>query len=96
MESYAPLKKATGFPLVRPRRIRQQPRLRSLIREHTLAVEDLVLPVFIKHGNNLKNPITSMPGQYQWSIDRVEELIEQAASLSIPAIFHSSCVLRQA
>lgn len=73
-------------PSVRLRRLRQHPRLRDLVRETTLTVNDFVLPLFVKAGNNIKNPITSMPGHCQWSIDRLDEALVVVAESNIPAI----------
>ena len=73
-------------PAVRLRRLRQHRRLRDLVRETTLSVNDLVLPLFIKAGSNIKNPISSMPGHFQWSIDCVDELLAQVSQANIPAV----------
>ena len=74
------------FPDYRPRRLRQNEALRRLIRETTLAVDDLILPLFAIDGRNVKNPIPSMPGQYQLSIDNLLNVARQAHDLKIPAI----------
>jgi porphobilinogen synthase len=74
------------FPDYRPRRLRQNEALRRLIRETTLAVDDLILPLFAIGGRDVKNPIPSMPGQYQLSIDNLLNVARQAHDLKIPAI----------
>ena len=67
------------FPDYRPRRLRQNAGLRSMIRETQLTVNDLILPLFVIDGKDVKNPIPSMPGHYQLSIDNL--LKTAAASL---------------
>ena len=74
------------FPDYRPRRLRQNEAFRRLIRETTLAVDDLILPLFAIGGRDVKNPIPSMPGQYQLSIDNLLNVARQAHDLKIPAI----------
>ncbi len=73
-------------PVQRLRRLRAHPKLRELVREHRLAVSDLVYPLFVYHGRDLKREISSMPGQYQLSIDRLGEVVDQVSSLKIPAV----------
>jgi porphobilinogen synthase len=81
--SYQP---CAGFPLHRPRRLRGHPRLRDLVRETLLTVDDLIYPLFVYHGKNLRREIPSMPGQYQLSLDRLEDVLGEASELGIPAI----------
>lgn len=76
----------TGFPVSRMRRLRRTPQLRSLIQENTITVADLVLPLFIKAGHNIKNPISSMPGHFQLSLDHLPAEIEEIKKLNIPAV----------
>lgn len=61
------------FPTNRPRRLRHNPLLRGLVRETTLAVDDLILPLFVRPGQGIRNEISSMPGNYQLSIDRLTD-----------------------
>jgi porphobilinogen synthase len=77
---------ASGYPLHRPRRLRGHPRLRDLVRETDLRVQDLVYPLFVYHGKNLRREIPSMPGQYQLSLDRLGEAVAAVSELGIPAI----------
>ena len=70
-----------GFPTVRPRRLRKLPRSRDMVREHRLTVDDLVYPLFVAHGTNLRREIASMPGQYQLSLDRLGEVVDEVAEL---------------
>ena len=73
-------------PANRLRRLRQQQNIRSLITEHRLHVSDLVLPLFIRAGNSIKNPILSMPGHFQLSVDYLESELEEIQKLNIPAV----------
>ena len=74
------------FPDYRPRRLRQSENLRRMIRENHLRVDDMILPLFVIGGKDVKNPIPSMPGQFQLSIDRLIGLAGEAHQLGIPAI----------
>lgn len=71
------------YPNTRLRRLRNTKAIRDLIRETHLSVKDLVMPLFIKHGKGIKNPIASMPGQFQISIDNLEEEIKSITALGI-------------
>jgi porphobilinogen synthase len=77
---------AAKFPIQRPRRLRSHPALRDLVRENRLTVDDLIYPLFLYHGRNLKREIASMPGQYQLSLDRLGEMVEQVVDLKIPGV----------
>lgn len=68
------------------RRLRSLPGLRDMVRENHLRVEDLIYPLFIYHGTNLKREIRSMPGQYQLSLDRVSEAITEITNLGIRSV----------
>ena len=74
------------FPDYRPRRLRQNEGLRRMIRETSLSVNDLILPLFVIDGQDVKNPIPSMPGHFQLSIDNFLKTAENAYKLGIPAI----------
>jgi len=74
------------FPQMRMRRLRSLPGLRRMVQENHLRVDDLVYPLFIYHGTNLKREIKSMPGQFQWSLDRIPEIIREVVRLKIPAV----------
>jgi porphobilinogen synthase len=77
---------ASGYPLHRLRRLRRHPRLRDLVREHRLTLDDLIYPMFVYHGTNLRREIPSMPGQYQLSLDRFGAAVAEVAELGIPAV----------
>lgn len=74
------------FPDYRPRRMRSNENFRRLVRETRLGVEDLILPLFAIGGKNVKNPIESMPGHYQLSLDNLVKVAREASELRIPAI----------
>lgn len=74
------------FPDYRPRRLRRNEQFRRMIRETTLSVDDLILPLFAISGENVKNPISSMPGHYQMSIDLIIKVAQRARDLGIPGI----------
>ncbi|WP_163858800.1 porphobilinogen synthase [Paenibacillus elgii] len=75
-----------SFPLVRNRRLRSSAALRNLVREHTVTLDDLLYPIFVTHGTNIKEEISSMPGVYHFSLDRLEEEIREIVGLGLPAI----------
>src|SRR5258706_4780868 len=74
------------FPIYRPRRLRQNPKLRGLVRETELTVGDLVAPLFVREGSRLRKPINSMPGQFQLSVDELVKESERTAKLGVPAV----------
>ncbi|SMX35078.1 porphobilinogen synthase [Actibacterium lipolyticum] len=74
------------FPATRLRRPRKSAAMRGLVRENTLTVNDLIWPIFVREGENVEEPIASMPGVNRLSIDRAVVAAEQAAALGIPAI----------
>ncbi len=61
------------FPVVRLRRLRQSPVLRNMVRETILTRNDLMMPLFVCPGKNVENPISSMPGNSQLSVDKLVE-----------------------
>ena len=74
------------FPDYRPRRLRQNDAFRRMIRETRLSVDDLILPLFAIDGKGVKNPIDSMPGHFQLSIDNLVKTSKKAHELGIPAV----------
>ena len=74
------------FPDYRPRRLRQNDAFRRMIRETRLSVDDLILPLFAIDGKGVKNPIDSMPGHFQLSIDNLVKTSKKACKLGIPAV----------
>ena len=75
-----------GFPIHRPRRLRRNENIRRLVRETHISIDDLIYPLFIEEGTNIKKEIPSMPGIYRWSLDRINEELEEVAKLDIPAV----------
>ena len=76
----------SNFPLVRPRRLRKSNFLRDISAEVILQTDDLMYPIFVVHGNDIKKEIPSMPEQYHWSIDRLEELVNKIKQAKIKSI----------
>lgn len=75
-----------SFPATRMRRNRRTDFTRALVRENTLSVSDLIWPIFITEGDNVREPVESMPGVERLSIDQLLQEAEEAAELGIPAI----------
>ena len=73
-------------PIIRPRRLRVSNWIRKMVSEHRVTVNDLIWPVFIQEGINLRTPITSMPGVERLSIDLLTLAVKEARDLGIPAI----------
>lgn len=72
---------------IRTRRLRQSAALRAFAREHTIAISDLIYPLFVIAGEGIRHEISSMPGQYQLSLDNLDAEIDDLMALGIPAIF---------
>lgn len=75
-----------SFPHVRNRRLRSSQALRNLVRETSVSVNDLIYPIFVTHGTNIKEEIPSMPGVYHYSLDLLESELAEVAALGIQAI----------
>jgi porphobilinogen synthase len=75
-----------GFPVQRPRRLRRSEVLRSLVRETDLAPGDLILPLFVVPGKRVRQEISSMPGQFNLSVDEAVAEAQEALSLGVPAV----------
>jgi len=74
------------FPSYRPRRLRQFPALRRLVRETRLSAEQLVLPLFVRSGKKIRKPIDAMPGVFQLSIDQLIREAAIAFEAGVPAV----------
>lgn len=74
------------FPAARMRRLRRTRALREMVQEQGLSARDLIWPVFIRDGQNMKEPIPSLPGVNRLSLDQLLPAAEKAFSLGIPAI----------
>lgn len=70
----------------RHRRLRQSAGMRAMVKETYLHKEDLIYPIFVIEGENVKNPVTSMPGVFQFSLDNLAEEIDEVVALGIPAV----------
>lgn len=75
-----------SFPITRLRRLRHTPVLRNLVRETILTRDDLVMPLFVCPGTNVNNPIKSMPGNSQLSVDLLVEECRRLYGLGIQAV----------
>jgi porphobilinogen synthase len=74
-----------GYPIQRPRRLRRTTALRELVQETHLSVSDLIYPIFVRHGSE-KKPISSMPGQFQHTLETLVDEIKHIEQLGIKAI----------
>jgi porphobilinogen synthase len=74
------------FPSTRLRRNRKKDWTRRLVAENNLSTNDLIWPIFIREGRNIKESIRSMPGVYRYSLDKVEGLVNKAIKNKIPMI----------
>lgn len=74
------------YPRTRLRRLRKTDALRRMVRETTVTADDLIYPVFVRPGANVKNEIRSMPGIYQFSVDMLVKECLEAHTLGVPAV----------
>ena len=74
------------FPATRLRRTRKSAAIRALVAENTLSAADMIWPVFVREGDNVEEPVPSMPGVVRRSVDRIVEAAREAHDLGIPAI----------
>ncbi|MFQ5826032.1 MAG: porphobilinogen synthase [Dehalococcoidia bacterium] len=74
------------FPQLRPRRLRRTQTMRRLVQETRLSVNSLVYPLFVAHGQGVKEEIEAMPGSYRFSLDTLRPEVEEIAGLGIPAV----------
>jgi porphobilinogen synthase len=74
------------FPETRPRRLRRTPALRRLVRETTLAADNLIYPLFVCPGRGIRRQIPSLPGQFHFSVDTLAAEVEEVAKLGIPGV----------
>ena len=75
-----------GFPDIRPRRLRSNEMIRRMVRETTLSPDDFIYPLFVTHGKDVRKEISSMPGNFQQSIDHIVKDCEEVHKLGIPAV----------
>lgn len=74
------------FPTRRPRRLRRSETIRRVMRETTLQVDDLIMPLFVVHGTGIRQEIAPMPGNYHLSVDQLTKEVKEIAALGIPAV----------
>ena len=74
------------YPNLRLRRNRSHDWIRRIVKENTLSVDDLILPIFLVSGKNKKIPVKSMPGVFRYSVDRLMPIVSNAVNLKIPMI----------
>ena len=79
---------------VRLRRLRYNKTVRDLFEDTHLRPQDLIYPIFVCEGKNIKNEIKSMPGQYQVSVDRLPSLCNKLIELNIKSVILFKCVFR--
>ena len=68
------------------RRLRASENLRSMVRETRISKSDLIYPMFVVEGENIKNPVESMPNVYQYSLDRIDEILNEVEKSGISGI----------
>ncbi len=75
-----------SVPYYRPRRLRTNENMRRMVRETKLSPDDFIYPLFVTHGKGVKKEISSMPGNYQQSIENIVKDCEEVQALGIPAV----------
>lgn len=75
-----------SFPSHRPRRLRQTEKLRNLVQETRLTTQALLYPMFVRPGTKVRNPVSSMPGVFQQSVDHIVEECREIESLGLPGV----------
>ena len=68
------------------RRLRQTEEMRRFVRENRVSTEDLIYPLFVEEGKDIQTPVPSMPGVFQYSIDRLDGILDEITELKIPAV----------
>ncbi len=74
------------YPIIRPRRIRDNQIFRQMVQESSLQIKDLVYPLFVAEGKNICHPVSSMPGVNQLCIENLLREVEESIKLGIPAV----------
>jgi porphobilinogen synthase len=75
-----------SFPSTRMRRLRRTETLRRMVRETKLSRDDLVLPLFVVEGSGVREPVSSMPGVFRFSVDQVVDEAKRVADLGVPGV----------
>ncbi|WP_427137115.1 porphobilinogen synthase [Psychrobacillus psychrodurans] len=76
----------TKLVFQRHRRLRQSAGIRAMVKETYLHKEDLIYPIFVMEGESIKNEVSSMPGVFQFSLDRLDEEVDEVVNLGIPSV----------
>ncbi len=74
------------YPALRLRRNRNEPWIRRLVQENTLSPSDFILPIFLIEGSNKRQEISSMPGVYRYTINRLSQIVDRAIKMKIPMV----------
>ncbi len=74
------------YPVYRPRRLRKTETLRRMVRETTLRVDDLIMPLFVGHGRTVREEIAPMPGNFRLSVDELVKEVKEVAALGVPGV----------
>ena len=74
------------YPVFRPRRLRETETVRRMVRETRLTTDDFIMPFFVVHGRQVRREISSMPGNFQLSVDELVKEVKEAAALGIPGV----------
>lgn len=72
--------------LVRPRRLRNGENLRKMVRETRVSKSSLIYPMFVKEGEGIEEEINSMPGQFRYSLDKMNDKLEQLVKAGVPSV----------
>ena len=80
------MKNLGSYPKVRLRRNRKTEWSRRLVSENNLSTNDLIWPIFLREGKNIREPVKSMPGVYRYTVDLLENIIERAINKKIPMV----------
>lgn len=83
---------AGGFPTTRMRRVRQSDWVRRLVAESRLSVDDLILPLFVVDGSNVRQPVDPMPGVFRYSVDLIADVACEARDSGLPAVAVFPCI----
>ena len=75
-----------AYPNTRLRRMRRDDFSRRLMREHRLAADDLIWPVFVREGDRIREPVGSMPGVTRYTVDELVAAAAEAVELGVPAV----------
>jgi porphobilinogen synthase len=86
MSEFAASNASPAFPARRMRRLRRTPALRRMVAETRLGVDDLIAPLFVREGIDVPHPITSLPGQFQHTLDSLRKEVRLLADLGVPGV----------